>query len=203
MLSERSIIWANPPHLVRKLCLILTKLIESIKRKAQNGESGYRSQYLLHAKRALYHLSYYPHFMSKLCLILTPKKVIESIKRTAQLENPSVDPGTSRIPGECFTIWVTMLNSQTKKLKKKSSKRKMENPGIDPGTSRMLSERSTIWANPPTRNYLIFYSFHLSAVILPHRTLSPVTLISWYVWHLQNVWLSWLSQHSGNHNNAV
>ena len=69
------------------------------------GGAGYRSRYLSHAKRALYHLSYAPisdcfdkKQKSRLKLILLYEK---------SLEAPGIDPGTYRMLSERSTIWAT------------------------------------------------------------------------------------------------
>jgi hypothetical protein len=54
--------------------------------KIMNGDAGYRSQYLLHAKQALYHLSYIPLYRLKknsnfysLCFVLQNRQTLSII----------------------------------------------------------------------------------------------------------------------------
>ena len=54
-------------------------------RKEKSGGEGYRSPYLSHAKRALYHLSYTPfHLHPKRCLLDTRTEIESGGKETEQ-----------------------------------------------------------------------------------------------------------------------
>ena len=98
-----------------------------LEKKRLAGEPGYRSRYLSHLLKW-------------------------SLKKKDWLENPGIDPGTSR----------TCYNDPLKK------KDWLENPGIDPGTSRMLSERSTMWASPPPL-VSVFSCYSLVLTLLKHK----------------------------------
>ena len=77
------------------------------------------------------------------------------------MEDPGIDPGTSRMLSERSTIWANpptltlslsefILEFSIIQSKLTKNPKTMEDPGIDPGSSHMQSECSTIWANPPS-----------------------------------------------------
>jgi hypothetical protein len=74
------------PGISQPQCEVLTTILHT------PGEAGYRSQYLSHAKRALYHLSYIPiphHATRNAQNTRLPRKPTNTISHTHTISQPS------------------------------------------------------------------------------------------------------------------